>query len=49
MDRQVEATANFKLIQAANACLSDPQERHWYDNHRDSILRGGILRIPLFF
>ena len=30
----------FKLIQAAYECLSDPVERKWYDEHRDMILRG---------
>lgn len=36
-----EATAVFQLIQEANAVLSDPRERSWYDSHRDEILRGG--------
>ena len=35
------ATEAFKDIQAAYAVLSDPQERSWYDQHRDAILRGG--------
>ena len=35
------ATERFKEIQAAHAVLSDPQERAWYDSHRESILRGG--------
>jgi DnaJ homolog subfamily A member 5 len=35
-----EATERFKQIQAAFAVLSDPQERAWYDSHRDDILRG---------
>jgi DnaJ family protein A protein 5 len=34
-----EATARFKAITAAFAVLSDPQERQWYDDHRESILR----------
>ena len=34
------ATAMFKLISAAYTVLSDPQERKWYDDHRESILRG---------
>ena len=39
---QIEAaTERFKQIQAAYAVLSDPQERAWYDAHRDDILRGG--------
>jgi len=36
-----EATERFKEITAANEVLSDLQERKWYDDHRDSILRGG--------
>jgi DnaJ family protein A protein 5 len=35
------ATERFKEISAAYTTLSDPQERKWYDEHRDSILRGG--------
>ena len=34
------ATEQFKLISAAFNVLSDPQERQWYDDHRESILRG---------
>ncbi|KAK2812139.1 hypothetical protein FQN50_001496 [Emmonsiellopsis sp. PD_5] len=37
----VEAsTAIFAEIQAAYEVLSDPQERAWYDSHRDGILHG---------
>jgi len=36
-----EATEKFKLIQQAYEVLSDPQERAWYDKHRDTILHGG--------
>ncbi|PGG96999.1 hypothetical protein GX51_07548 [Blastomyces parvus] len=37
----VEAsTAIFADIQAAYEVLSDPQERAWYDSHRDAILAG---------
>ncbi|KAH7342337.1 hypothetical protein BKA65DRAFT_290320 [Rhexocercosporidium sp. MPI-PUGE-AT-0058] len=36
-----KATANFAEVQSANEVLSDPQERAWYDAHRESILRGG--------
>lgn len=43
-DKHEEATAQFQLIQAAYAVLSDPQERAWYDNHRDAIMRGGEQR-----
>ncbi|KAI7897750.1 uncharacterized protein BX663DRAFT_481195 [Cokeromyces recurvatus] len=39
-DRIQEATERFALIQEAYEVLSDPQERAWYDGHRDSILRG---------
>ncbi|KAH7412480.1 hypothetical protein BKA64DRAFT_329690 [Cadophora sp. MPI-SDFR-AT-0126] len=35
------ATAKFAEVQSAHEVLSDPQERAWYDAHRDSILRGG--------
>jgi DnaJ family protein A protein 5 len=40
-DNEEEATERFKEIQNSYAVLSDPQERSWYDAHRDSILRGG--------
>lgn len=30
----------FAEVQSAYEVLSDPQERAWYDSHRDSILRG---------
>ena len=30
----------FQSIQQAFEVLSDPQERAWYDNHREAILRG---------
>ncbi|KAI8089563.1 uncharacterized protein BX664DRAFT_263089 [Halteromyces radiatus] len=39
-DRVQEATERFALIQEAYEVLSDPQERSWYDGHRDAILRG---------
>uniref|UniRef100_A0A0N4TBE8 DnaJ subfamily C member 2 n=1 Tax=Brugia pahangi TaxID=6280 RepID=A0A0N4TBE8_BRUPA len=32
----------FALIQQAYDILSDPQERAWYNRHRESILKGGI-------
>ena len=35
------ATQRFAEVQSAYEVLSDPQERAWYDSHRDSILRGG--------
>lgn len=34
------ATAKFAEVQSAYEVLSDPQERTWYDSHRESILRG---------
>ncbi|KAG1370795.1 hypothetical protein G6F60_002371 [Rhizopus arrhizus] len=39
-DRIQEATERFALIHEAYEVLSDPQERSWYDGHRDAILRG---------
>ncbi|KAK3824664.1 MAG: DnaJ domain-containing protein, partial [Benniella sp.] len=38
--RVEEATKHFALIADAYEVLSDPQERAWYDSHRDAILRG---------
>ncbi|KAF9933498.1 hypothetical protein FBU30_005339 [Linnemannia zychae] len=38
--RVEEATKQFALIAEAYEVLSDPQERAWYDSHRDAILRG---------
>ena len=35
-----EATRQFAKIQSAYEVLSDPQERAWYDSHRDILLRG---------
>ncbi|KAG7194543.1 uncharacterized protein KQ657_004758 [Scheffersomyces spartinae] len=34
-----EATAQFNLVRAAYEVLSDPQERAWYDSHKNQILR----------
>ncbi|KAL0936667.1 DnaJ domain-containing protein [Colletotrichum truncatum] len=34
------ATRRFADVQAAYEVLSDPQERSWYDSHREAILRG---------
>ncbi|XP_056587192.1 dnaJ homolog subfamily C member 21 [Triplophysa dalaica] len=42
LDNADEAAERFKLIQAAYDVLSDPQERAWYDNHRDALLKGGV-------
>lgn len=36
-----ESTQQFRLVQQAYEVLSDPQERAWYDKHREAILRGG--------
>ncbi|KAF9277881.1 hypothetical protein BGZ68_008935, partial [Mortierella alpina] len=38
--RVEEATKQFAFIAEAYEVLSDPQERAWYDSHRDAILRG---------
>ena len=35
-----EAAEQFRLVQQAYECLSDTQERKWYDEHRDAILAG---------
>ncbi|KAI5857277.1 DnaJ-domain-containing protein [Durotheca rogersii] len=34
------ATRRFAEVQVAYEVLSDPQERAWYDSHRDAILHG---------
>ncbi|KAH8706853.1 hypothetical protein BGZ61DRAFT_350733 [Ilyonectria robusta] len=34
------ATRRFAEVQSAYEVLSDPQERAWYDSHRDAILSG---------
>lgn len=40
LDQVEEAKEQFQQIQQAYEVLSDPQERAWYDNHREQILRG---------
>lgn len=40
IDKQEEAKEQFQLVQQAYEVLSDPQERAWYDNHREEILKG---------
>ncbi|XP_075397041.1 dnaJ homolog subfamily C member 21 [Tenrec ecaudatus] len=42
LDNAAEAAEQFKLIQAAYDVLSDPQERAWYDSHREALLKGGL-------
>lgn len=37
-----ECTQQFRLVQQAYEVLGDPQERAWYDKHREAILRGGL-------
>jgi DnaJ family protein A protein 5 len=41
LDNSDEVKREFQFIQAAYEVLSDPQERSWYDKHRDAILLGG--------
>lgn len=38
--RQEEAAVLFKEVHNAYSILSDPDERAWYDSHREAILRG---------
>jgi len=40
LDNAEEAKREFQIIQAAYEVLNDPQERAWYDKHRDAILLG---------
>lgn len=40
IDNEAEAKEQFQLVQQAYEVLSDSQERAWYDNHRDEILKG---------
>ncbi|XP_052255931.1 dnaJ homolog subfamily C member 21-like isoform X2 [Dreissena polymorpha] len=42
LDNIEESTQQFRLVQQAYEVLSDPQERAWYDKHREQILRGGL-------
>ncbi|KAI6242980.1 DnaJ-like protein subfamily C member 21 [Aphelenchoides fujianensis] len=39
-ERKEECTAYFVLLQQAYEVLSDPQERAFYDKHRENIIRG---------
>ncbi|KFY33429.1 hypothetical protein V494_07643 [Pseudogymnoascus sp. VKM F-4513 (FW-928)] len=38
-----DSTRLFAEVQSAYQILSDPQERAWYDSHRDAILRGSDI------
>ena len=40
-DSVEESTEIFRTVQQAYEVLSDPQERAFYDKHREAILRGG--------
>lgn len=40
LENSQEAKEQFQLVQNAYEVLSDPQERAWYDNHREQLLRG---------
>jgi DnaJ family protein A protein 5 len=44
-DRLDEANRRFRLIQEAYEILSDPHERAWYDNHRESILNRMLIEL----
>ena len=39
-DDPEKAKQEFQLIQQAYEVLTDPQERAWYDKHREALLRG---------
>lgn len=39
-ERREETTALFVLLQQAYEVLSDPQERAFYDKHRENIIHG---------
>lgn len=41
-DNIEECTRQFRAVQQSYEVLSDPQERAWYDKHREQILRGGM-------
>lgn len=45
---KIIAEEKFKELQNAYSILSDPQERSWYDSHRESILRGGTIFLSNF-
>ena len=37
---EIAATESFKELSASYEVLSDPQEKKWYDDHREAILKG---------
>ena len=39
-NKSEDAKEIFQSINEAYECLSDPNERTWYDNHRNQILSG---------
>lgn len=41
-DNIEECTREFRFVQQAYDVLGDPQERAWYDKHREAILMGGL-------
>eukprot|EP00758_Cryptobia_borreli_P008350 Tbor_TRINITY_DN5382_c3_g1::TRINITY_DN5382_c3_g1_i1::g.4245::m.4245/K09506/DNAJA5; DnaJ homolog subfamily A member 5 len=40
--RESEAEEEFKEVHNAYSVLNDPDERAWYDSHKESILRGDV-------
>ena len=38
---------SIRLVQQAYKVLSDPQERAFYDKHREAILRGGNYNVTM--
>ena len=52
-DNLDEATERFKEITNAHTILSDPNERAWYDSHREQVLwtllAGALLAKSVFF
>lgn len=50
-EKREECTAYFVLLQQAYEVLSDPQERAFYDKHRENIIAGCkcVLFLSLFW